>query len=64
MQIYHEHVKAAALNQELQEVEFRAIRMKKCEAHHTFQRKVAMRGNKTKVHRLEDGTSHGHWRSL
>jgi hypothetical protein len=64
MQIYHEHVKAAALNHEMKEVEFRAIRMKKCEPHHTFQKKVAMRGNNTKVHRLADGTCvpHGHWR--
>ena len=66
MQIYHEHVKAAALNQEMKEVEFRAIRMKTCEPHHTFQKKVAMRGNNTKVHRLADGTCvpHGHWRSV
>ena len=66
MQIYHEHVKAAALKQELKQVEFRAIRMKKCEPHHTCQKKVAMRGNNAKVHRLADGTCmpQGHWRSL
>jgi hypothetical protein len=66
LQIYHEHVKAAARNQEVKVVEFRAIRMRKCVAHHTFLKKVAMRGNNTKVHRLADGicVPIGHWCSL
>jgi hypothetical protein len=55
MQVLHENVKRAALEQQKTEVDFRAIRLKGFVASHVFVKKVAMRGRNTKVHRLADG---------
>jgi hypothetical protein len=61
-----DHVLQAAMKSEKHEVEFRAIRMSKTQPEHRVIRKVAFRGNNTKVHRLEDGTCVplGHYKSL
>ena len=55
MQVLHENVKRAALEQQKTEVDFRAIRLKGFVASHVFVKKVAMRGRNTQVHRLADG---------
>ena len=55
MQVLHENVKRAALEQQKTEVDFRAIRLKGFVASHVFVKNVATRGRNTKVHRLADG---------
>jgi hypothetical protein len=60
-----EHILQAAMHSEKHEVEFKAIRMSKTEPEHRTIKKVAFRGNNTRVHRLEDGTCVplGHYKS-